>query len=260
MVAQAAAGTFSVTGEFDGPPLVPGPTTADSGTGIQLAMAILAAYIQRLRTGEGQRIEISMQEAMTYFMRTRIALGSAWGKHACPRMGNSIGGAPTNLYPCKPFGRNDWAYIMTVTARHWYALCMAIERPDLIVDALFKTGEARIANRESLYDEISAFTRERTKHEVMQILGEAGVPCSANLDTADLFSDPHLNERGFVHHIDHPVHGNVPLLGFAPRMSASEVPIERAPRLGEHTDEVLVEELGLNPAELASLHDAEVVR
>jgi formyl-CoA transferase len=256
MVAQASAGAFSVTGEFDGPPLTPGPTTGDSGTGVQLAMAILAAYIQRLRTGEGQRIEISMQEAMTYFMRTRIALGTNWGKNACPRSGNTQGGPPTNLYPCKPGGHNDWAFIMTVTARHWDSLCMAIERSDLIVDERFKTGEARLGHGAELYEEIASWTRARTKHEVMECLGEAGVPCSANIDTQDLFTDPHLLARDFVKSIDHPQHGEVPLLGFAPRMSESAVPIERAPLLGEHTDEVLAQDLGMAAGELRTLREA----
>ncbi|GIS97548.1 MAG: hypothetical protein CM1200mP24_08320 [Gammaproteobacteria bacterium] len=80
MVAQAAAGAMSVTGEADGRPMRPGPTIGDTGTGVQLGMAVLGAYIQRQRTGEGQEIEISMQEAMTYYMRTQIATGSAWGK------------------------------------------------------------------------------------------------------------------------------------------------------------------------------------
>jgi formyl-CoA transferase len=260
MVAQAAAGAFSVTGEIGGIPLVPGPTTGDSGTGVQLGMAILAAYIQRLRTGQGQRIEISMQEAMTYFMRTRIAFGSDWGRQACPRLGNTMGSAPTNLYPCKPFGPNDYAFIITVTARHWDSLCMAIDRADLIVDERFKTGMDRLVNGDALFEEIGAWTRQHSKHEVMQILGEAGVPCSANLDTRDLFRDPHLLEREFVHTLEHPGHGEVPLLGFAPRMSASQVPIERAPLLGEHSDEVLAGELGLGEAELRSLREAGVVR
>jgi formyl-CoA transferase len=259
MVAQAAAGAFSVTGELDGPPLVPGPTTGDSGTGVQLAVAILAAYVQRLRTGRGQRIEISMQEAMTYFMRTRIALGSAWGSQPCPRTGNAQGGAPTQLYPCKPFGPNDWAFIMTVTAPHWDALCMAIERPDLIVDPRFKTGEGRLRNGRELYPEIAAWTRERTKQEVMRTLGEAGVPCSASLDTRDLFQDPHLLERDFVKRIVHPVHGEVPLLGFAPRLSESPVTLERAPLLGEHTEEVLREDLALRDSELRALREAGVL-
>ncbi len=93
MIAQAAAGAFSVTGFPDGPPVCPGPTTGDSGTGMQLGMAILAAYIQRTRTGEGQHIEISMQEAMTYFMRTRIAFGADWGNSGDAALGQRPGPA-----------------------------------------------------------------------------------------------------------------------------------------------------------------------
>ncbi len=88
-VAQATAGALSTTGYPDGEPLLPGPTTGDSGTGVQLALAIVAAYVQKLRTGEGQRIEISMQEAMTYFMRTRIAMAPGWGENAAPRVPRS---------------------------------------------------------------------------------------------------------------------------------------------------------------------------
>ena len=259
MVAQAAAGAFSVTGEPGGPPLLPGPTTGDSGTGMQLGMAILAAYVQRLRTGEGQHIEISMQEAMTYFMRTRIAFGSDWGRQASPRLGNRMGGAPTQLYPCKPFGPNDWAFIITVTNTHWDALCLAIDRPDLVVDPRFETGLKRMQNGPDLVAEIEKWTREHTKREVMEILGKAGVPCSATLDTKDLHDDPHLLARGFVKTIEHPEYGEVRLLGFAPRMSASEVEIERAPLFGEHTNEVLREELGLGEAELAALHEQGVL-
>ena len=105
MIAQAAAGAFSITGESDGPPMMPGPTTGDSGTGVQAAMAILAAYVQRLRTGKGQEIELSMQEAMAYYVRTRAFLGSAWGTRATGRSGNAGGLPPVNIYACKPFGR-----------------------------------------------------------------------------------------------------------------------------------------------------------
>jgi formyl-CoA transferase len=259
MVAQAASGAFSVTGEPDGPPMLPGPTLGDSGTGVQLGMAILAAYIQRLRTGVGQHIEISMQEAMTYFMRTRIAFGADWGRQACPRMGNTMGAAPTGLYPCQPFGPNDWLFIVTVTARHWDSLCLAIEREDLVTDPRFGEGMARLENGAALYEEIAKWTRERTKHEVMEILGRAGVPCSATLDTKDLYDDPHLNARGFVRTVEHPEHGAVRLLGFAPRMSESQVEIERAPLHGEHTDSVLSRELGMSDAQLAALHERGVL-
>ena len=137
---------------------------------------------------------------------------------------------------------------------------MAIDRPDLIVDERFKTGLERLTHGPELFDEIAAWTREHTKQQVMKILGDAGVPCSASFDTRDLYDDPHLNERGFVETIEHPEHGKVRLLGFAPRMSASHVPITPAPRFGEHTEQVLSAELGLSGADLESLRAQGIVR
>ena len=255
MVAQAASGAFSATGDLGGIPMLPGPTIGDSGTGVQAGMAILAAYVQRLRTGEGQRIELSMQEATTYFMRTRIAFGADWGEQACPRMGNMMGGAPTGLYPCAGGGPNDYAYLITVTHRHWDALCLAIERPELVVDPRFETGELRAVNGPALYEEITSWTRQHDKHEVMRRLGEAGVPCSAILDTRDLYHDPHLQARGFIETVEHPERGEVPLLGSPIRMSASRVEMQRAPYLGEHSDEVLRADLGIGDEELETLRE-----
>jgi formyl-CoA transferase len=255
MVAQAASGAFSSTGEVGGAPMLPGPTIGDSGTGVQAGMAVLAAYVQRLRTGEGQRVELSMQEAVTYFMRTRIAFAGDWGRQAVPRLGNLMGAAPTGLYPCAGGGPNDYAYLITVTGRHWDALCLAIDRPDLVVDPRFETGEKRALHGPELVAEISAWTRRHEKHEVMRRLGDAGVPCSAILDTKDLYEDPHLLERGFVETVEHPERGEVPLLGFPTRMSASRVEPKRAPYLGEHGDEVLRADLGLDEAALAALRD-----
>ena len=253
MVAQAAAGAFSVTGEADGRPLIPGPTTGDSGTGVQLAMAILAAFIQKQRTGEGQEIEISMQEAMTYFMRTRVATGSAWGTQPSGRNGTAGGLPPVDLYPCKPFGPNDWIYLMPITSGHWDALCAAIDRPDLIVDERYAAPRDRIGRAGEVYEIFAEWTREHTKVEAMELLAEAGVPCSAVLDTAELHNDPHLVERDFIHPRDLPVHGEVPLLGFAPRLSKSDVPLSAPPLLGEHTEDVLAADLNLSPAEIADL-------
>jgi crotonobetainyl-CoA:carnitine CoA-transferase CaiB-like acyl-CoA transferase len=259
MCAQAAAGTFSITGDRDGPPTLPGVTVGDSGTGMQLGMAILAAYIQKLRTGEGQRIEISMQEAITYFMRTHLANLGNWGQNVVPRNGSQIGAAPSGLYACKPGGPNDYAFVLAITTPHIDKLFMAIDRPDLIVDERFDDFMKRLERTDELHAEVEKWTLERTKHEVMKILGEAAVPCSATMDTAELYDDPHLNERGFIKTLPHPKLGDVRMLGFPTRMSANAVEMTPPPELGQHTDAVLSKELGLDASALVDLRNAEAI-
>jgi len=251
MVAQAAAGAFSITGEPDGPPMRPGPTTGDCGTGVQMALAIAAAYVQKLNSGTGQLIEMSMQEAMTYYLRTATA-STRFGAQATPRTGNGAL-ATMALYPCRGGGPNDYVYLMAVTPRMWAALCATIDRADLLEDPRFDTHAKRVENAEALRAEIGTWTIEHDKYQAMETLARGGVPASAVLDTKDLYENAHLLERGFVHEVDHPVHGNIKLLGFAARMSASSVPITPSPRLGEHSREVLSQDLGMAPAGLDAL-------
>ena len=261
-IAQAAAGAIALTGPDDGPPVYPASMTGDSGTGIQLALAIAAAYIERQRTGAGQVIEISMQEAMTFFMRSRVS-STIWNTRPALGRGHpsrsGAGSATVRLYPCQPQGLNDYVYIMCSTERMWNSLCIAIDRPDLGLDPRFATDTARREHSEALAEEIGVWMLERTKEEAMQTLGEAGVPCSATMTTEDLFRDPHLRARGFIQQLDHPEHGEIELLGFAPRLSNGDVPFVRAPLMGEHTDDVLQADLDLEQAEITELRDAGVV-
>jgi formyl-CoA transferase len=257
-VAQASAGTFSVTGDPDGPPMHPGPSFADSGTGVQAALGILAAYVQRQRTGQGQLIEASMQEAVTMFMRT---LGLAtWGEAPAPRQGISHGGAVTSTYPCKGGGSNDWVFIMVVTTRMYDALCAATGIPELVNDERFATPEARLEHKQELYEVIADWTRQRDKREVMGILGPAGVPCSYVFDTLDLFTDPHLQERELVHTVEHPVNGEVRLMRMPLLLSDSQVPLRPSPLLGQHTAEVLARDLHYDAERLGRLQAAGVIR
>ena len=226
---------------------------------MQLGMAILAAYIQKLRTGEGQRIEISMQEAITYYMRTHLANLGNWGQNVVPRNGSQIGAAPSGLYACKPGGPNDYAFVLAITTPHIDKLFMAIDRPDLIVDERFDDFMKRLERTNELHAEVEKWTLERTKHEVMKILGEAAVPCSATMDTAELYDDPHLNERGFIKTLPHPKLGDVRMLGFPTRMSANAVEMTPPPDLGQHTDAVLSKDLGLDASALVDLRKAEAI-
>ncbi len=249
-LAQAAAGAFSITGESDGPPVKPGPTMADSGTGMETALAITAAWAQKLRSGKGQFIEVSMQEVMTMFMRTTGVM--QWNQKPVERRGHR-GGAPTGMYPCAPGGPDDYVYMLISGTRMWDQLCVAIGRDDLLVDPRFETGTLRIRHADALDAEISQWTRRHTKFEAMRILCEGGVAASAIFDTMDVFSDPHLNSRGFIQQIDDPVRGPITLMGSPIRMSGSATRLEPAPLLGADTEEVLMSELGLSERDLAEL-------
>ncbi|MGH2633208.1 MAG: CoA transferase, partial [Tepidiformaceae bacterium] len=143
-----------------------------------------------------------------------------------------------------------------VTTTQWDALCNAMDRHDLAADPRFHDGASRVANGEALAAEISAWTREHTKQEAMQLLASAGVPASATLDTAEIFSDPHLASRGFIQTATHATAGEVTLLGNPMRMSASPTTLRAAPLLGQHTTEVLASDLGLADDEIAALREA----
>ena len=251
MVAQSAAGAFSITGEADGPPMRPGPTTGDAGTGVQMALAIAAAYVQKLNTGTGQLIELSMQEAMTYYLRTSTS-GGNYGERAARRSGN--GAMPSmHLYRCKGDGPNDFVYVMAVTSRMWESLCRAIDREDLLTDPGYAEPQGRFERRAELISEIEQWTLGRDKYDAMQQLADAGVPASAVLDTRDLYRNPHMVERGFVHELEHPAVGPIKLLGWPARMSESRVPIKAAPLLGEHSREVVAGDLGLSVEQVDDL-------
>ena len=222
-----------------------------------MALAISAAYIQKLNTGKGQMIEVSMQEAMTYYLRTATS-GGNYGERAARRSGN--GGLPTmTLYRCQGDGANDYVYIMAVTPRMWESLARAIDRQDLLEDPRFKDPRDRYANGEALKAEVETWTQARDKYQAMRELAEGGVPASAVLDTSDLYQNPHLVKRGFIHEVDHEAHGKVKLLGWAARMSESHVPIKAAPLLGSHTREVLGADLGLGDAAMEELVAAGIV-
>lgn len=257
MVAQAAAGAFSVTGEPDGPPMRPGATMGDAGTGMQAALAVTAAYVQRQRTGEGQLIELSMQEAMTYYLRT-AASRTEWGTIPTPRTGN--GDNPfMSLYPCAPGGPNDYVFIMAVNPRMWASVCQTIGKPHLIEDERFKTRESQQENFQALFDEIAQWTRARSKRDAMTALAEGGACASQVYETHDLYHDPHLQARGFIQSLEHPHHGPIKLLGWPARMSKSRVEFRAAPLLGEHTDEVLGEDLGLSDEAIQKLRSVGTV-
>ncbi|MCS6926055.1 MAG: CoA transferase [Candidatus Binatia bacterium] len=259
MIAQATGGAMSVTGTPATPPLKPGPTIGDTGTGIHCAVGILAALLQREKTGKGQRLEVSMQDAVVNLNRVAM-LSHYLGSVPAPRMGNRVAVlAPTDLYPCAPGGPNDYAYVITTTQEMWESLIRTIGRPDVLTDPRFADQRSRNAHFDELFEIIAHWTRQRSKFEVMRTLGEAGVPCGAVLDSGDILENEHLRTRGMVTTIEHPTRGTFTMLGCAVQLSDSPVDIRPAPLLGQHTAEVLGSLLGLTPADLAGLRAEGVV-
>ena len=202
MIAQATGGTISVTGEKGRQPVKPGLSLGDTGTGMTMAITILGALRKRDKTGEGCRLQVAMQDAMLHYMRTNFSTQARTGK-AVERDGTRSGGgsnAPSGLYPCAPGGPNDYVWIMTSRANpeHWARLCKVMGREDLINDPRFATPALRVKNDAELDPIIRAWTSTRTKHEAMALVGGAGIPAGAVLDTMELQNDPTL--RATRHH------------------------------------------------------------
>lgn len=259
MIAQATGGSMSITGTPGGEPLRSGVTYGDTGTGIHLATGILAAYIQRLETGLGQHVEVSMQEAIANIARIGLNQREFFGDPV-PRQGNDIRGlSPTNAYRCKPFGANDYVYIAGVTGRMIEALLVCIEHPELMDDPRLQTGSARREHADWLHGLIGEWTAKHTKWEAMAALQEFGVPCGAVMDSGDIFANEHLKARDMICELDHPTRGHVQLLGNPIRLSESPPEYRVAPLLGADTDAVLAAELGLGEGEIAALREAKVV-
>ena len=259
-VAQAAGGALSITGEPDGRPLKPGPNFADSGAGLHCTIGILAALQQRHATGRGQKVEVSMQDAMISFMRIAIAAQAMSGAPAKRTANQSIfaGTAPSEVYRCKGGGPNDYCYIYTTRAgnKQWHSLCALMGREDLKDDPRFLTPPSRALHAAEIDALISAWSIGYDKYDLMRMLGEAKVPASAVFDTVELSSDPHLRSRGTFVTFPHPTRGDVTIPGHMIKLSESHVPVACPPSLGAHNQAIYGELLGLSAAELDTLQRA----
>lgn len=259
MVAQAVGGSMSITGTSETPPLRSGSTYGDTGTGMQLAIGILAAYIRAKATGEGGHVEVSMQDAIASYSRVGF-LGREMVGDPVPRVGNDLRGlSPTNTYHCKPFGPNDYVFIMVNTGAMIEGLFTAIGHPELVDDPRLATAMARREHADFLQALISEWTSERTKHEAMADLQAAGVPAGATFDSGDIFNDPHLKGRGMVQVVEHPERGPIEILGNPIQIDHTPSTLTPAPLLGADTDDVLAQELGMSAAEISALRSACVV-
>ena len=175
------------------------------------------------------------------------------------RNGNQLGrNVPGTTYACAPGGPNDYVFIHA-QPQMWQALINTMGQPELADDPRFATGDARWENREALNAIIEAWTRQRSKHEVMRLMGEAGVPCGATLDTGEVLADPHLRARDMIVDVEYPTRGTYQTVGCPVKLSDSPAEVTRPPLLGEHTAEVLETLCGVNADEVRKLRSQGVV-
>jgi formyl-CoA transferase len=252
-IAQAMAGAMSMTGAPDGPPTKAIGGLADTGAGLHTAIGILAAIIQRQATGVGQQIEVAQQDAVVNLLRIHLRETYVSGKPA-PRQGNrSAAAAPSNIYRCSPGGPNDYVFIHCATVEMWKSLTTIVGRPELGADPRYEDRRDRVAFIDDIDRMIEAWTATRPKHEVLAVLAGAGIPCGAVLDSAEVLSDPHLRQTGFITDLEHPRRGTYPMPGNPVRLSDSPTDMVRSPLLGEHNAEVYGKLLSLGQAELDTL-------
>ena len=254
-IAQAMGGAMCVTGWPDSPPTLTWAAIGDSGTGMHMAIGILAALEQRHRTGRGQHVEVSMQDAVTNLVRISLRdhqrLGGVQSR-AGTQLGRTV---PGSAYACAPGGPNDYVFIFA-QAQMWPAFVDVLDIDAIRDDPRFATLQARWENRDVLNPLIESWTRKRTKHEVMRLLGEAGVPCGACQDTGEVLADPHLAAREMIVELDYPEReGTFRTVGCPVKLSDSPVEVTRPPTLGEHTADLLTELCDVAPDEMARLRE-----
>lgn len=249
MIAQAAGGPISVTGYPDLPPVKPGLSFGDTGTGMLMAATILGALHERNRTGQGRRLQLAMQDAMIHYMRTCFCTMARTGKPA-PRNGAKSGGgnnAPSGLYPAKGGGPNDYVYLTTSRANpeHWSRLMKLIGREELIDDPRFATGDLRVKNEKELDSIIGEWTRQHEKREAMEKLIAVGVPSGAVFDTMELQNEPSFEERGIMQVVHHR-QGDYKMATWPVRIDGKTVRLRPSPALGGDSAEVLQNWLGID--------------
>lgn len=251
---QAMAGVMSVTGPRDGDPGA-GPTRigvplADTTAGLFAAIGVLAALQRRQVSGVGQQVDVSLFESQ---IATLMNTFSAWfnGGTELGRTGNDHPSAA----PYGVFAVDDgYLLIATFNDREFIRLAAALGHPEWSDDSRFAQNAARVANRTALAERITEALRGRSKAEWVTLLNAATVSCGPINEMGDLEQDTHVQARGTVVSLQHPVNGNIRSAANPVKLSESPVAYRLAPpRIGEHTEQVLQEWLSLTPGQLTEL-------
>lgn len=257
MIHHAIGGNAYITGYPDDHPC---HTTGDVDimNATTLAFAIVAAIHHHARTGEGQFIDFSQCEAVSSLIG-EVLLGHEMTSRIPERAGNAHEVcAPHNVY--RAWGIDRWLAIECHNDDEFGKLCEVMGQPALAEDSRFADVKSRKTNESDLDTIIEAWTSERDRDRMATQLLQAGVAAAPSRDARDIYADPHLQARGAFVDVNHPTYGDLELIGAPWRAKDLEAKAERAPFLGEHTDSVLKDTLGITDEELASLREDKIIQ
>ncbi|MET7735996.1 formyl-CoA transferase [Streptomyces sp. NPDC005402] len=271
VVAQAMGGSMATTGFEDGPPMATGAQIGDSGTGIHAVAGILAALLQRERSGRGQRVNVAMQHAVLNLCRVKLRDQQRLARgplaeypnenftDEVPRSGNASGGGqPGWAVRCAPGGPNDYVYVI-VQPVGWKPLAALIGRPELAEDPEWATAQARLPKLAKMFQLIEEWTAALPKWQVLEQLNAHNIPCGPILSPKEIIEDASLAANDMIVEVEHPQRGTFTTVGNPLKLSDSPTTITTPPLLGQHNEEIFVHELGLSRAELPQLKEQGVI-
>ncbi|MFC9766527.1 formyl-CoA transferase [Rhodococcus jostii] len=275
-VAQCAGGAASTTGFWDGPPTISGAALGDSNSGMHLLIGILAALLGREKTGTGQKVTVSMQDAVLNLCRVKLrdqqrleSVGyleeypqypDGTFTDVVPRGGNAGGGGqPGWILKCKGWQTDPNAYIyFTIQEQNWARTCQAVGRPEWIDDPAYNTAAARQPHMFDIFDEIEKWLADKTKYQAVDVLRTFEVPCAPVLRMKEIADDPALRKSGTVVEVEQKQRGTYLTVGSPIKFSDFTPAITGAPLLGEHTDEILAD-LGYDTDAIAEMRTNQVI-
>jgi formyl-CoA transferase len=246
-------GVMAATGFPDQTPVKAGPQIADFLGGVHLFAGILAALLQREKTGRGQHVEVAMQDALLPSLTSNLSAVVDYEGALPERTGNRHGGlaiCPYNTYPA----RDGWVAIFCATDRQWQRFCDLLNRPDLEQDPELQTNPGRAQHMAEIDAIVAEWTSCRTRAECLAELGPAGITAAPVMALKEVLEDPQVASSGMLRSIEHPRRGAVRVWGSPLNLADSPNPsLAPAPALGEHTRSILRDRLHLSDAELESL-------
>ena len=256
LVVQAESGIMDITGFEDGPPVKVGTSIADLVAGMSAAHGITLALLARHRTKRGQKVEISMQDAMAALLTYQAGIYFGTGNKPGRR-----GNKHPSIVPYEVFKAAD-AYLTLGVANNslWERCCVALERPELMKDPRYATVAARVQNRDVLVPRLNEILGTRSADDWLKRFEEVGVPAGRIRTVAEVCESAHLKARGMIVTLPHPKAGALRVLGVPVRLHATPgKAITPPPLLGQHTERVLTKVLGVKKAEVARLRKAGVL-